>query len=204
MIFQNNARTLRVALDSVKDHVDEFVFVDGGSVDNTVEIARSYRNSKVISHPWDGNFARQLNLALDAASGQWVLRLDSDECLGVRFGAVVRNILSSTDFDGYSLARYWLVGTDPLRHVCSAPHYPDWQDRLWRHAPDVRYSAQRELAIHTQLIAPSRRWAFLQGVNIFHFDLLLQSKEQRLAKIARYDEVSRHAGAILLAGDQTR
>jgi glycosyltransferase involved in cell wall biosynthesis len=56
---------------------DEVIVVDSGSTDRTVEIARA-SGATVLEHPWEG-FAKQRNIALDAAHGEWVLEIDADE-----------------------------------------------------------------------------------------------------------------------------
>src|SRR6202050_3277869 len=55
----------------------EIVLVDSGSRDATRELARA-AGAVVVEQPWLG-FAAQRNVALDHASGDWVLEVDADE-----------------------------------------------------------------------------------------------------------------------------
>jgi glycosyltransferase involved in cell wall biosynthesis len=57
--------------------VDEIVVVDGGSRDDTVEIARGAACCVARRHFAD--FSDQRNLALRLATGDWVLSIDADE-----------------------------------------------------------------------------------------------------------------------------
>ena len=66
------------SLDSVKDYVDEIVVVDTGSTDNTIEVAKSY-GAKVFESPWNNDFSTPRNMALENATGDWIIFLDADE-----------------------------------------------------------------------------------------------------------------------------
>lgn len=76
MITRNEASNLRELLPRL-GWADQIVIVDGGSTDDTVDVARSH-GCQVVVHPFD-TFARQRNRALDLAQGTWVLSLDADE-----------------------------------------------------------------------------------------------------------------------------
>jgi hypothetical protein len=76
LIVRNEAERLTDALRSVA-FCDEIVVVDSGSTDGTVALARA-AGARVLEHPWEG-FARQRNVALDHARGDWVLEIDADE-----------------------------------------------------------------------------------------------------------------------------
>ena len=57
---------------------DEIIVVDSFSSDQTVEIAKQNLKVKVIQHRFE-DFTKQRNIALDAATNDWVLFLDGDE-----------------------------------------------------------------------------------------------------------------------------
>jgi glycosyltransferase involved in cell wall biosynthesis len=73
----NIARTLESVQPLVRDGRGEIIVVDSGSIDRTVEIAKSF-GAKVFIEKWKG-FAAQKNLAIDKAGGDWILSLDADE-----------------------------------------------------------------------------------------------------------------------------
>ena len=60
--------------------VDEIIIVDTGSIDRTVEIARSY-GAQVIEREWTGSFSEARNVSFEAATGDWIMYLDADEVL---------------------------------------------------------------------------------------------------------------------------
>lgn len=79
----NNEHTLSYAIDSVfcQKFVDiEYVVIDGGSSDKTVDIIRSYRNkiSKFISEP-DKGIYDAMNKGIELASGDIIGILNSDD-----------------------------------------------------------------------------------------------------------------------------
>jgi glycosyltransferase involved in cell wall biosynthesis len=57
---------------------DEVVVLDNGSTDDTIAIARGFANVTVHEHPFIG-FGPMKNLAVDMASNDWILSIDSDE-----------------------------------------------------------------------------------------------------------------------------
>jgi len=76
----NIARTLQSVQPLVSDGKGEIIVVDSGSMDRTVEIAKSF-GAKVFVEEWKG-FAAQKNSAIDKAQGNWILSLDADEEVG--------------------------------------------------------------------------------------------------------------------------
>ena len=77
-IVKNEEKTLPRSIESLKSAVDEIVVVDTGSTDKTIEIAERY-GAKVIKTTWNDNFSAPRNLAIDNATGDWIIFLDADE-----------------------------------------------------------------------------------------------------------------------------
>jgi glycosyltransferase involved in cell wall biosynthesis len=83
MIAKDEEETIRQALESVKDIVDEVIVVDTGSSDKTREIVREF-GGKVIDAEWQDDFSAARNLALSEATGDYILCLDADEFIDPR------------------------------------------------------------------------------------------------------------------------
>jgi hypothetical protein len=109
---------------------DEIVVVDSGSGDRTREIART-AGAKVFENPWPG-FAIQRNVAIDHASGTWVLEIDADERVTPQLGAEIRTLVDRAPSED--------MAAMPRRHeFLGAPlgpsaRYPDYRHRLFRRA----------------------------------------------------------------------
>jgi len=80
IIARDEERSIARCIDSVKDFVDEVLVLDTGSVDRTMEIARSC-GAQVHRFEWCDDFAAARNRALDLADANWNLVLDADEWL---------------------------------------------------------------------------------------------------------------------------
>lgn len=78
LIVKNEEENLPRCLESFKDIVQEIVVVDTGSVDKTVEIAKSF-GARVEYYAWNNDFAEARNESLKYATCDWILRTDADE-----------------------------------------------------------------------------------------------------------------------------
>jgi len=155
LIVQDEQERLPAALASVA-FCDEIVVVDGGSRDATVAIARA-AGAKVIENPWPG-YARQRNLALETASGEWALEIDADERVSPRLGASMRALVADPP-EGVAIA------VCPLRNrflgglLGPSAKYPAYRSRLFRRDA-YRHEDARE--VH-EGIEPRERPAVLEG-----------------------------------------
>ncbi len=179
---QNCADKLIQVIESVLPIADEIVIVDGGSSDNTKEAACSFDKVRYYYHKWTNNFAVQYNYAMDHASGNWILRLDSDEVIGVNMRTKIRKLMRSRRHDLYIFPRYWIVRTDPLRYVKSKKLYPDYQQRLFRNLPqyrcdiDVKTHIRFPIGVH----GVGKR---VKDAHIFHFDFVYNDRAAREEKV---------------------
>ncbi len=101
MIVKDEEAMLRACLDSVKEIADELVIVDTGSVDKTIEIAKSYTD-KVYSYVWQGDFSAARNFAIERCSCEWILSIDADERIEVRQD-YLRELITNTTKEVFML-----------------------------------------------------------------------------------------------------
>ena len=80
MIVKNEEQSIAEALDSVDVIMDEIVICDTGSTDQTITLAEHF-GALVIHDPWQNDFSRARNKALEASSCDWVLWMDADDRL---------------------------------------------------------------------------------------------------------------------------
>ncbi len=89
----NEASTIGDCLKSVKDIADEIVIVDGGSTDNTVEIAKEF-GAKVIITDNPPIFHINKQKSFDASTGEWILYLDADERVSPKLSKEIVKVIN--------------------------------------------------------------------------------------------------------------
>ena len=102
IIAKNAEKTIDKTLKSLISF-NEVIVYSNDSVDDTDNIAKSYKNVKLIQGEFLG-FGETKNKAASYATNEWILSLDSDEVLSEAFVNVLKNIdLKSTNV--YSITR---------------------------------------------------------------------------------------------------
>jgi glycosyltransferase involved in cell wall biosynthesis len=186
IIAQDAARDLEGLLRNLRGLADEVVVVDGGSRDETREIARR-AGARVIDRPWPGHWGEQKNAAFDAARGEWILNVDCDERVGDRLRERIPRLIASPRRGFYRLPMYWVIGERPLRYVRTEKHYPCHVPRLFRNVPEHRYVTGDGRLHPTYPEAVVRRMSKVRGAHIFHLIFLREPREAIEAKMARYE-----------------
>jgi len=126
IIARDEAENLPDCLASVS-FCDEVVLVDSGSADATRAIAKA-AGARVLQNAWRG-FAAQRNVALENATGDWVLEVDADERVSPELRDEIERFLRSPP------PRVTLAGL-PLREVFlghplgPSAKYPKYRHRL--------------------------------------------------------------------------
>jgi len=127
VIAQDEEERLPACLASL-EFCDQVVVVDSGSRDRTRELAAA-AGALVVENPWPG-FAAQRNVALDHASGDWVLEIDADEQVSAELAAELRDFLAAPP--------RVTMGAIPMRDVFLGKalgpsiRYPRYRHRLFR------------------------------------------------------------------------
>ena len=182
MMAQDVAHLLPAALSpSLLMMVDDVVVLDSGSTDNTRDVARAL-GARVLDVPFDsGGFGAQQTRAVHASAADWVLVLDSDEVASSALLAKLPELIGTPGMAGWWLPRRWVVGAgDALGWIDSPPHWPDYQPRLVRRLPGVRYEGE----INQALVDPQRPWGIARGAPLAHLDLILNDRPRRETKVA--------------------
>lgn len=131
----------------------------------------------------EGYLESVLNVALEAARGAWILRLDDDEEMSY---ALFRWLVARK----YLLAERWLIPTAALwgdtgHFITSSPLWPDIHLRL------TTWDFPRW---NTELHAASPKMGRLAPVCILHHKYLLNSYEERRRKAQQYDSIKEDGG----------
>jgi len=192
-IITHNAGTLLEACLKSASFADEIVVADSGSTDGSVELALRH-GAKVVQKEWLG-FGLQKQFAVGAASHDWVLCLDADECVSEALREAILAELRAPRAAAYAMPRCNRFLGRWLRH---GEGYPDWSVRLF----DRRQAHWSDDPVHEKVIAAA-------PVHRLSGDLLhesAQTLERYLEKQNRYTSLQasklhaegRRAGAWLL------
>ena len=126
IITKNEAANIAACLKSVA-FADEFIVVDSGSTDGTVELAQALGARVEITSDWPG-FGPQKNRALDLATGDWVLSIDADERVTPELAREIQDVLANPRADAYEIARLSNFCGKDIRH---SGWWPDYVLRLF-------------------------------------------------------------------------
>lgn len=171
LIARDESQFITQCLASVAGVVDEVVVCDTGSVDDTVALAEQ-AGAKVVHHVWNDDFSAARNVALDAASGDWVLVLDADEVLAPGAGPVLRAAIEGGEVD---------CGLLPLHHADSLDarpldvlrgdrrhQEPTALARLFRNTPELRWEGVIHELPSSWLADPDRTLGLVRA-SIVHY-----------------------------------
>ncbi len=129
VITRNEEASIGRCLESAAGVADEIVVVDGGSTDRTREIARGFGTKILEPADWPG-FGPQKQRAQAAATGDWILSLDSDEWIEEALVREIREVLDDPSAAaGYRMPRRNRFIGEIVRH---GGWWPDYVLRLYR------------------------------------------------------------------------
>lgn len=80
VIMKNEMSHVEAWLDNVRVFAQEIIVVDTGSTDGTNEFLAKQSDVKLINYGWQNNFAQAKNVAMQEATGDWLVFTDADEC----------------------------------------------------------------------------------------------------------------------------
>jgi len=135
VITKNEEEILDSCLSSLR-FADEIVVLDSYSTDRTPEIAKRYTD-RFYQREFTG-FSDQKSAALELASQEWVLLVDSDEVIPTDLASEIMEAVTNGAFEAYRIARLTYFLGKPIRH-CG--WYPEYVLRLGKrdklYLPDV-------------------------------------------------------------------
>ena len=95
LLTKNEEKRIERCLKSLA-WADQIVVVDDESTDRTPELCRR-AGATVITHALSDNFSEQRNVGLEAASGEWILRVDADEVVTPELARAIGRVLKKRD-----------------------------------------------------------------------------------------------------------
>jgi glycosyltransferase involved in cell wall biosynthesis len=102
VLTHNNSNTIERCIESIKDLIDELIIIDDYSEDNTLEIIKKVY-PKVIVHKrkLNNNFGAQRNFAIEKATYDWIIFIDSDEEITPRLKEEIITVLKKPKYNAY-------------------------------------------------------------------------------------------------------
>jgi glycosyltransferase involved in cell wall biosynthesis len=150
-IVLNEEKTIKPFIEYYRPHVDCIAIVDGGSIDNTVEIAAPMVDRMIVKK-FDGHYSNQMNRAIEMARTDWIFFIEPDERLCKDALEKLRDLINQEEFDCYSFPRDEYIDSKHIPEV-----YPDYQDRLFKsycrrirpvHGEVVGYKKKKNLELN--------------------------------------------------------
>ena len=134
MVVRDEARNLAACFEAASPLVDEWIVVDTGSTDGTLELAERL-GAKVCHVPWRDDFSFVRNRSLELATGTWTVVLDGDDRL--EGAAQLRAFLANEP----SEHAFVMLVRSPLEvHEGETTRWESlWQPRIFRTSAGVRY-----------------------------------------------------------------
>jgi len=149
IIASNAEQDIAECLESVSWADERLVILDTRSADATGAIAERL-GARVVPHPFE-DFARQRNVGLDLAEGDWIFYLDTDERCSPALAEEMRAAVLREEYAGWWVPRRNIILG---REVHYGGWYPDYQLRLLRRGR-ARYDLSRPVHEVVQLQGPA-------------------------------------------------
>lgn len=109
--------------------VDEIIFVDNTSSDQTVKIAKKY-TKKVFVRPNDPVMLNiNKNFGFTKATGDWIISIDSDERITPQLAREIKSKIKNADYNGFEIPRKNIIFGKWIEHSI---WWPDYNLRLFK------------------------------------------------------------------------
>jgi GT2 family glycosyltransferase/SAM-dependent methyltransferase/Tfp pilus assembly protein PilF len=148
LIAKNEEKFLAQCLKSVRDIAHQMIVVDTGSTDNTVTIAKEF-GAEIYSFKWCDDFSAARNVALEHATGDWILILDADEEIPAE-----QHPKLLADMKNPSVAACRL----PLVNRGKEADGRNFVPRLFRNAPGVFFFGRIHEQVFSSLLPLCKSW----------------------------------------------
>ncbi len=156
LLTRNHASSLERALASVRTITPHILVADTGSTDDTMSIALN-SGAKSISVNWNDDFASACNATIEQVTTPWFLWMNPDEELLPMKATLVSEALANANAFAYRLPIHQRYSADSDKTTLS-----NWEERLIRTTPDVRYIGR----VHPQFATSLDQIAIQHGQTV--------------------------------------
>ena len=181
MFSKNNEKSIELAIQSIIDVVNEFVLVDTGSTDSTIDIAKKY-NARVYQIGFT-DFGNIRTITAHLASEPWILGLDTDEIINRNELPILSLLLHNDEIDAWGLPRRRWADLNMTQQI-EKEAYPDYQYRLIRNKKYLVYKNR----VHERLDG-ARKTEVAPFPHIEHFQDVFKTGDKLKARNKFYQEL---------------
>lgn len=177
MMVKNEQDHIRQCLESVQYLVDEFVVVDTGSSDMTIDIVREFSKTspvpvRIFNYSWDDVYARPRNYGKSKATQEWILFMDADETFAPED---VHRIFKISEKDVEAAIFQVLNYTEEPRAGVTPKYYHSQACRLFRNRKEYYFTGiVHETIDDSLMVAHTRKRLKTERANfpLHHFGYL--------------------------------
>lgn len=194
----NSGKTLRRALESVKDF-DDIVLCDGGSTDDTHVIAEEF-GARIIAQSSEfknpdntlRDYSGVRNQCVEAGRYDWFFYIDSDESAEPALVEEIRKVVMSDSSDLiYNISPRIVLDGKVIEH---SSNYPGWQKRFFNRSTGARFRK----TIHERIAYDVEQYpaGYLKG----HWHYFIFTANAFGRKRARYTRMEAERLGVLTLG----
>jgi len=148
------------ALDSVRKrfvdmapYVDRMIYIDGGSIDDTIIYMSNRDDVEMHIHPWEDNYGKQRNYYLEYANqgdvADWIVVSDHDEYFSNHLLSNLRDHIDLAEAQNKNqicvqCRLTYMHGDD----IASAELRPFWKPLIFKNEPGVYYEGSPHETMH--------------------------------------------------------
>ena len=176
-------------------YTTEFVIVDGGSIDKTIDIINDMKDDRfrIFENPWPG-FAAQRNFAKSKSRGEWSFMAAADSTSTDSIYEMINGLIDvGDDIAAYSFPKIHLV--HDTEHMYDKSRDPIMA--LYRNMPDLVWGGEgleNPMFNGTRIIQHPKHFNFpwqryVPEVTMIHF-AELKSEEARVRKTMKYAKLA--------------
>lgn len=172
--------SLLASLNKISDEV--ILIFDGEDPRLIKKLSR--HAARVISVPGRGSLEAYSMDILRYCTKDWIFRVDDDETLSPGITrSFLQHLISDRYVTSYWFPRLWYVSQN--EYIISAPHFPDYQLRLFRNIPAIITLPTR---IH-EAISVAGKSKYINEAHLKHWNLCVSTREEREGKVNYYDSL---------------
>ena len=129
----NESKNITQCLEAIQDIASEIIVVDGQSQDNTVTLAKKFKQARVISTTNKPMFHINKQMGIDECQGDWILQLDADEIVTPSLKKEIVSILNKSP-DTVVENGFWVPRSNYFlgSFLTKGGQYPDYTLRFYK------------------------------------------------------------------------